>query len=421
MTLKSRFSLIAAGIILFIIIAPALVLYARGFKIDFENWRFVKTGALVIKTDPAKAKIYLDDILQKSQAPTTLRFLLPQDYELRIEKDGYQSWNKRLTVKSQLVTWANLDREFLTLFRSQPQLDETVIADKISVSSNDEEIGFSQNNEYSVLSVNSEKTKKLGPVSAGLFDLAFGTNVVWQNGDQIYANFLSNQTIESNLSHATSIKRTETNGRNYLVQIENDLYSYESSQGLRLKIKNVSAWALDGQNVWYLSDSALLRTDLSTSVTDTIKLGIPQFTEGKIIRSDNGVFLLLDKTLYTINDNVEKISENVDEAEWYGSYHQLLFANSNEINAYDPATKKQELILRSLEKISNPILNQQTGYVFYKTEKAVKAVELDDRDHRNTYTIAAIDPAIPTIFTVSDNGELLYVITTQEINVYKIR
>lgn len=133
MTLKNRFSLVAFGVILFLITTPILVLYARGFQIDWNTYKFVKTGAMVIKTHPTKATVFLNNRLKSTETPLNLRFLPPADYEVRIEKDGYQTWTKRLTVRSQLVTWVNDNRKFIVLFLSKPKLEQTWPADQASI------------------------------------------------------------------------------------------------------------------------------------------------------------------------------------------------------------------------------------------------------------------------------------------------
>src|SRR3989338_5461590 len=94
--LRNRFLLVGSGVVVFVLITPILVLYARGFKVDWENKSIVKTGALVIRSEPDKAQIYLDDKKLDQTTPTNLRFLVPNDYNFRIEKEGYQSWTKRL-------------------------------------------------------------------------------------------------------------------------------------------------------------------------------------------------------------------------------------------------------------------------------------------------------------------------------------
>lgn len=120
MKLRNRFSLVGLGVVIFLIITPVLVLFARGFQLDLKNRQFIKTGILVVATQPDKAQVVIDDKPFKRLTPSTVRFLLPGDYVVRVEKDGYFSWTKRLSIKSQFVTWANLNLEFITLFLKKP-------------------------------------------------------------------------------------------------------------------------------------------------------------------------------------------------------------------------------------------------------------------------------------------------------------
>ena len=125
MRLKTRFSLIGVGIVLFLIATPLLVLYARGFKFDFNTRQIVKTGALVVKTEPTKADVFLNDKKQADPTPSTIRFLLPGDYTVRVEKSDYQPWTKRFSLRSQLVTWAAADRDTITLFYDRIKLSKS--------------------------------------------------------------------------------------------------------------------------------------------------------------------------------------------------------------------------------------------------------------------------------------------------------
>jgi len=121
MKLRNRLLLVGFGVVVFLIVTPALIMFARGFKFDLQSWQLIKTGTLVVRTEPEHATVFIDDKPQKNLTPLTIRFLLPGDYVIRIEKEGYSSWTKRLSIKSQLATWANANREFITLFLKQPQ------------------------------------------------------------------------------------------------------------------------------------------------------------------------------------------------------------------------------------------------------------------------------------------------------------
>jgi hypothetical protein len=62
---------------IFLLIAPVIVLYAYGYKYDFERKKFIETGAFRIKTQPKRAKIYLNDKLLAKSTPVLIRGLLP--------------------------------------------------------------------------------------------------------------------------------------------------------------------------------------------------------------------------------------------------------------------------------------------------------------------------------------------------------
>src|SRR4051812_17133957 len=102
MKLRNRLGLVLFGIIIFLVATPFLVLYARGFQFDWTTHQFLKTGALVVRTEPTKATVFLNDTKQDSVTPINIRFLSAGDYNVRVEKDGYFPWTKRLSVKTQL-------------------------------------------------------------------------------------------------------------------------------------------------------------------------------------------------------------------------------------------------------------------------------------------------------------------------------
>lgn len=328
MQLRNRFLLVGLGVVLFLLITPILVLYARGFKVDWTNRSLVKTGALVIETEPENAQIYLNDEKYDAETPTNIRFLMPDDYIVRIEKEGYQSWTKRLSVRSQLVTWANSNREFIALFVKNPLLKKTWDGTQITLYEN--RITF--------------------------LNGTLPTSIDIQNGD------------EEQIS-----KLPET-----------------------------------------LPDDTKIEI---TNLLTTLNIPVPIFTEGQLIRANNQIYLILDETLYLVNDDLEKIYAPVVFAVWQDDSKTLLYANGNEVYLYSANTKTSDLILRSLTAIANPILNDETGYVFFQNESKIKAIELDSRDHRNIFTITdALDS-----FVVSHDGKKLFTFNQVEINHYTIR
>lgn len=104
MIFKTRIILIAFGIIIFCLLAPLAVFFGRGFRYDFKTHRVVKTGALVIKTDPKDAAIFWNGEKLKSTTPLKKRFILPGEYAVEIKKAGYRPWKKRIAIREQMVS-----------------------------------------------------------------------------------------------------------------------------------------------------------------------------------------------------------------------------------------------------------------------------------------------------------------------------
>ena len=111
MTKRTRTALFITCSILFLITAPLVIFYSSGYRIDWnppENGkRIVQTGGLFFKIEPKQADIYLNGKLSKKTdfffGSALIENLLPKEYSIRISKDGFYSWEKKLTVKEKEV------------------------------------------------------------------------------------------------------------------------------------------------------------------------------------------------------------------------------------------------------------------------------------------------------------------------------
>ncbi|BCX15061.1 MAG: hypothetical protein KatS3mg088_744 [Patescibacteria group bacterium] len=79
-----------------------LSLYARGYRFDNKNLKLTPNGLLVVKSNPEGAQIFIN---QELKGATNANFnLAPDTYDITVKKEGYSSWNKRLTIKKEEVT-----------------------------------------------------------------------------------------------------------------------------------------------------------------------------------------------------------------------------------------------------------------------------------------------------------------------------
>lgn len=104
---KTLFLIFAA---FFLITAPLVVLYAEGYRLDWNRKSVVKTGALYLEARPAPVEMYLNQKLRKKTLPlfpgVYTGNLIPKSHLVEIKKEGYFPWRKNLRVSPKLVTEA---------------------------------------------------------------------------------------------------------------------------------------------------------------------------------------------------------------------------------------------------------------------------------------------------------------------------
>lgn len=96
----------ALFVIAFLVSAPAVVLYTAGYRYQLGANKIVKTGAFNITSIPRGASVFIDDKQQKEQTPAVIDHAMPGSHVVRVQKDGYSSWQKTLEIKSGENTFA---------------------------------------------------------------------------------------------------------------------------------------------------------------------------------------------------------------------------------------------------------------------------------------------------------------------------
>jgi small nuclear ribonucleoprotein (snRNP)-like protein len=104
MNKRTKNIILISSFLIFFIMGYLIVLYAYGYQFDLEDLRWVKTGSLFIKANLSNVKIYIDDELSGQTSFLTATFiqkyLLPENYEIKIEKDGFLTLVKNIEINS---------------------------------------------------------------------------------------------------------------------------------------------------------------------------------------------------------------------------------------------------------------------------------------------------------------------------------
>lgn len=86
---------------LFVIVVVLVIAYARGYRFNPQEGTITSTGILSINSSPKAAKILLNGVLQGA---TDTNLTLPYGtYTVEVQKEGYTSWKKTVSLKGEIV------------------------------------------------------------------------------------------------------------------------------------------------------------------------------------------------------------------------------------------------------------------------------------------------------------------------------
>lgn len=99
MPLVFRRILFVCFVLLFIVSAVVLLFYASGYRYHAGKRIIEKTGKLIVETEPRGARILLNGRAEPSSlTPFTRSYILSGEYELTVEKEGFFTVTRRITI-----------------------------------------------------------------------------------------------------------------------------------------------------------------------------------------------------------------------------------------------------------------------------------------------------------------------------------
>lgn len=112
--LRKRFLFTILMLLVIGLIAGLAVFFAKGYRVSPSTGTIAGTGIMSVKSLPDQASVYLDGHLT-SVTDGPINSLQPGSYGVKIVKEGYIPWEKKIEVREGLVTQVKA-----TLFRSIP-------------------------------------------------------------------------------------------------------------------------------------------------------------------------------------------------------------------------------------------------------------------------------------------------------------
>lgn len=133
MTRKTRLILLLICVALFLVVAPYIVLYSLGYRVDFVNRKITVTGGIYVVARPAPANIAINSITRNTTGffseAVFVQNLLPGQHSVSIKKDGYFDYQKTLLVREKEVT----KLEEVTLFKKEPAFAQLLTTEEFEL------------------------------------------------------------------------------------------------------------------------------------------------------------------------------------------------------------------------------------------------------------------------------------------------
>lgn len=460
MTLLARRALYISFIIAFLIIAPAVIFYASGYKIKISNGfkiglNLQKTGILVLDTKPRGAKIYLNGepqqflfkkLYSKKESfmatPAKIKNLLPGEYEVGMELDGYWSWRKKLTVTPGASTYA----EDVYLFKkSLPVVLAEGEAKKVSESPDKKYlagiydhktvlINLASEEKYEIKTEGAKETawspdgKKI-IIDAAVFNLADLANPANINptingtgksgvngGGEAEKKFKWGPDSETVYYVSSDEKNNEALEKLDLKTGERKKIALGKIPLTGEKIKIIDFFAKNDL-IFYLYHSpseAKTKLNIVKTGADELMMSIdfPPSPKYKFTNPEHRLINLYDenvKILYLINPFAYlPLEETISEIKnWHWINENLLIYNNDfEIWLFDLKSGQKTIITRISDPIDKALWHPSNNYIIFSAGNSIGAIELDDREKRNTLKLAGAEKI--SSLSMNNDGDILY-------------
>ncbi|MBU1164090.1 PEGA domain-containing protein [Patescibacteria group bacterium] len=436
MKLWRRRAVYISFFVIFFIGAPILIFYTAGYKFNFKNFKVEKTGILVLETKPKDAKIYINDNLVEYTTPAQINNFLPNFYHIKLQKEGYHSWQKTLKLESNLTTFA----KGIILFKQSLPILKTSgdIVDIKYLSGKDSVLYLLKDQEryeLRLLNLNSENDQLVYKFLAGE-NINFKNIKTSSNQNKILVNIntsipkilvININTLESSdLFELTKtsyelIRWSDTGdgviyGYNAGILYQIDLVTNIVSRILAAQIND---FKIENLYAYYISPDNLI-TKINTINSDEIEsVKLPANSNFSfdlepsdylsLIDKQSGELIILDDNVFETEDNVlDSIIMQADtfNTVWTKESKNLLHYTDFELWVYNFDSSENTLLNRMSKDVLNAFWYTDNKYVVYQTNNEIKITELDSRDKRNDTVLTKMENIYDSF--LSDDGEKVY-------------
>ncbi|MEK7203045.1 MAG: hypothetical protein AAB653_01895 [Patescibacteria group bacterium] len=430
MSLKVRQIICLFFYLIFFLVTPLIVAYTAGYKFNFSKRCFQKTGMLILDSQPPNSKIFINNKIQQNlilekffnkpsyiTTPAKIKNLLPGEYTIKLELDGYWPWEKKLKINQSASTYA---KDIFLFKKNLPTLVATTKIDNLQLSPSKEKLTMLSDNQLALFNLvdGTEQTTQLLIKKQFLSWSADSKKIIL--ADSIYdADNLNNKITIEDLTIKNAEKLFWDNNKLYY-QSANSLNCfniYEKNNKKIIDNQKIDNYLIKN-NYFYILSNLKSNSTLNIFKIDTAELissiNLPGPSDYSFIDIKQKTINLFDQnhqTIYLIDQSVfsrlpaiKKIN-NIKYTFWIND-SKLLFANDFEIWLYDLKSEEKTLITRISDNITGVVWYPSNNYIIYSTNNSINAIEMDEREKRNVIELVKYDK-IFSLF-INPKGAVVY-------------
>ena len=425
MRLRTRRFLYSGAFLIFMIVAPLVILFGLGYRYDPLRHRVAIAGALYIKSYPAGATVFLDASNTGKRTPTRIFNVSPGIHRITVELDGFVPWSKNLAVESRSTTFV---RDIGLFKRTTPSFVSIGGKDVKAARDADIYAFIDSNRQVRITNMTTNYSYALDTLQqvTDLYAISpDGTNIIARSNSGIFL-------IDSNSSSQRSIMKSADQSPYRFYFDPADAATVWSLHANRLQAHNTddgtisSSLAADGAFIDETSFLVTRQTPTSTQLTSydrglhPVQIVSAQIAEQNTPVSDDELMTVLSTGHSLIAYNRKNGELTVLDATCFDLLKdRLLISSGLETAIFDLTTSQKTLLDRSTETVNAVVWHPNGSYYMQHRGNELQLVELDGRDVRNSMVLATVADPYWSVFNAK--GSQLYVVTPSSNVVYSIQ
>lgn len=431
---KTRAILLLSFVACFLFIAPILIMYSMGYRLDFWPVKITATGGIYIRSFPTAGQITVDSIHSEKPGLLSNSFfvqnLLPGEHSVLVSRDGYHEYFKKIPVEKNEVT------KLENIMLIKKDLDFTEIsesADYFSVAPNNRNAitAFTDKKTIAIRYLDLFSTDEPDNLVINQFGVV--SEIEWSENSEKAILRIENQGVNSYYFLDVSLIAKNDPKKPALIKlpildksVQRASFYPESQDIIFLKggilytkngsalYKDVLAYTSSGSNILWLSSDGFLYSGDTSEVPykkmNNGDLDISPSLKYRIFNLSGKIFLQAGNSLLSF-DPILKVFEELPlvgnryEAMPSPDTKSIIYWNDKNIYFYSEAEKKYENLFTG-EDIENLQWINNYYFVFTSGDKIIIS-ETDSRGGANMVDIPA-GAKNPEIYFNWKNGSIYF-------------